>query len=149
ALRRAIDVPVLLVIGAALGLGRSVETTGLAATAAAAIEHVAVAGPVATLFVVYLVSNVLAELITNKASAVLMLPVALTVAADLGVDWTPFAVAVAVGSAASFLTPIGYQTNLMVMSAGGYRYTDFARSGLPVGLIVMGITVSVSALVWL
>ena len=149
ALRRAVDVPVLLVIGAALGLGQAVETTGLAALAATAIEGVAVAGPVATLFVVYVVSNVLAELITNKASAVLMLPVALAVAADLGVDWTPFAVAVAVGSAASFLTPIGYQTNLMVMSAGGYRYTDFTRAGLPVSLIVMAVTVGVSALVWL
>ena len=149
ALRRAVDVPVILVIGAALGIGQAVEATGLAGLAAAAIERVAVAGPVATLLVVYAVSNGLAELVTNKASAVLMLPVALSVAADLGVDWTPFAVAVAVGSAASFLTPVGYQTNLMVMSAGGYRYTDFARAGLPVSLIVMAVTVTVCALVWL
>ena len=149
ALRRAVDVPVILVIGAALGIGQAVEVTGLAGAAALAIEKVAVAGPVATLLVVYLVSNGLAELVTNKASAVLMLPVALSVAADLGVDWTPFAVAVAVGSAASFLTPIGYQTNLMVMSAGGYRYTDFFRAGLPVSIIVMIVTVTVCSLVWL
>ena len=149
ALRRAVDVPVLLVIGAALGIGAAVEATGLAALAARGIEAVAPLGPVVTLLVVYAVSNGLAELVTNKASAVLMLPVALAVAADLGVDWVPFAVAVTVGSAASFLTPIGYQTNLMVMAAGGYRYTDYTRAGLPVSLLVMAVTVAVCSLVWL
>lgn len=149
ALRQSVDLPVLLVIGAALGIGKAVETTGLAAVAATAIEAVAVAGPVVTLLVVYLLANGLAELITNKASAVLVLPVALTVAADLGVSWVPFAVAVTVGSAASFLTPIGYQTNLMVLAPGGYRYTDFARAGLPVSLIVCAVTVAVCAVVWL
>ena len=149
ALRRAVDVPVLIVIGAALGIGQAVEVTGLAALAARGIEAVAPLGAVATLLVVYLVANVLAELVTNKASAVLMLPVALAVAADLGVDWVPFAVAVTVGSAASFLTPIGYQTNLMVMSAGGYRYTDFARAGAPVSALVCAVTVTVCWLVWL
>ena len=149
ALVRAVDVPVLLVIGAALGIGQAVEATGLAAVAARGIEAVAPMGPVVTLLVVYVLSNVLAELVTNKASAVLMLPVALTVAGDLGVDWVPFAVAVTVGSAASFLTPIGYQTNLMVLSPGGYRYTDFARAGLPVSLLVCAVTVAVCVLVWL
>ncbi len=149
ALRRAVDVPVLLVIGAALGIGQAVEATGLAELAASGIESVALLGPVVTLLVVYVASNGLAELVTNKASAVLMLPVALAVATDLGVNWVPFAVAVTVGSAASFLTPIGYQTNLMVMAAGGYRYTDYTRSGLPVSLIVMAVTVTVCSLVWL
>ena len=149
ALRQAVDVPVLLVIGAALGIGRAVEATGLAALAATGIEAVAAYGPVVTLLVVYLIANGLAELITNKASAVLMLPVALAVAGDLGVSWVPFAVAVTVGSAASFLTPIGYQTNLMVLSPGGYRYTDFTKAGLPVSLIVCAVTVAVCVLVWL
>ena len=150
ALQRAIDVPVLLVIGAALGIGHAVETTGLAALAARGVEAVAVwGGPVTALAAVYVAANLLAELITNKASAALMVPVALAVAASLGVNAVPFGVAVAVGSAASFLTPIGYQTNLMVMAAGGYRYTDFTRAGLPVGLIVGAITVAVCALVWL
>lgn len=149
ALRKAIDLPVLLVIGAALGIGTAVETTGLAAVAAFGIRLVSPLGPVVSLLVVYLVANLLAELITNKASAVLMLPVALAVAVDLDVSWVPFAVAVAIGSAASFLTPIGYQTNLMVLSPGGYRYTDFTRAGLPVSLIVCAITVTVCAWVWL
>ena len=149
ALRRSVDLSVLIVIGAALGIGNAVEGTGLAGMAATGIEAVAPMGSVVTLLVVYLVSNLLAELITNKASAVLMLPVALAVAADLGADWVPFAVAVTIGSAASFLTPIGYQTNLMVMSAGGYRYTDFARAGAPVSAIVCVVTVTVCALLWL
>ncbi|MEM1116192.1 MAG: SLC13 family permease [Bacteroidota bacterium] len=149
ALRRAVDVQVLVVIGAALGIGKAVEATGLAALAATGIEAVAPFGPVVSLAVVYVVSNLLAELITNKASAVLMLPVALAVASDLGTDWVPFAVAVTIGSAASFLTPIGYQTNLMVMGPGGYRYTDYTRAGLPVSLLVGAVTVAVSAVVWL
>ena len=150
ALRRAVDVPVILVIGAALGLGEAVEATGLAGLAADAIRSVgAVGGPVGALVAVYVASNVLAELITNKASAALMVPVALAVAAGLGAEPTAFAVAVAVGSAASFLTPIGYPTNLMVMGAGGYRYTDYARSGAAVSVIVGAIAITMCVVVWL
>ena len=147
---RAMDGPVLLVIGAALGIGHAVEATGLADVAARGVESIGVwGGPVGALAAIYVASNLLAELVTNKASAALMVPVALAVAADLGADPVGFCVAVAVGSAASFLTPIGYQTNLMVMSAGGYRYTDFTRAGAPVSLIVGLITITVCTLVWL
>ncbi|OZC04551.1 SLC13 family permease [Rubricoccus marinus] len=147
---RAMDGPVLLVIGAALGIGHAVEVTGLAGVAARGVELIgAWGGPVGALIAVYVVSNLLAELVTNKASAALMVPVALAVAADLGADPVGFCIAVAVGSAASFLTPIGYQTNLMVMSAGGYKYTDFTRAGAPVSLIVAVVTITVCSLVWL
>src|SRR5690606_21714441 len=98
ALRKAVDVSVLVVIAAALGLGAAVEATGLAAAAATGVLGAAgFLGPVGMLALVYVAANGLAELITNKASAVLMLPVALAVAADLGLDWKPFAVAVTVG----------------------------------------------------
>ena len=147
---KAIDAPVILVIAAALGLGRAVESTGLAGAAAQGIVGVAGAvGPVSMLLILYVSANLLAELITNKASAVLMLPVALAVATELGADWKAFAVVVTVASAASFLTPIGYQTNLMVMGAGGYRYTDYARTGFPVSIIVLITTVTACTLVWL
>ncbi|NNF58461.1 MAG: SLC13 family permease [Rhodothermaceae bacterium] len=150
ALRGAVDVPVILVIAAALGIGSAVETTGLASVAAEGLLMASGAlGPIAMLVLVYIAANILAELITNKASAVLMLPVALAVAADLGASWKAFAVVVTIGSAASFLTPIGYQTNLMVMGVGGYRYTDYAKAGAPVSLLVMAVTVTVCALVWL
>ncbi len=150
AIGKAIDVPVIFVIAAALGLGKAVESTGLAAAAAHGIVSVAGSvGPVTMLVIVYVCANLLAELITNKASAVLMLPVALAVAAELGADWKAFAVAVTVASAASFLTPIGYQTNLMVMGPGGYTYTDYSKAGFPVSLIVLLTTVITCALVWL
>ena len=148
--RRAIDFSVLLVIAAALGVGRAVEATGLADMAAAGVTTVAAeAGPVGALLVLYLATNVLTELISNGAAAVLMFPVALSVAAGLGLDPTGLALTISIAASASFLTPIGYQTNLMVMGPGGYRYTDFTRVGLPVSLLVMAVTVTVVATVWI
>jgi di/tricarboxylate transporter len=148
--RASVDVPVLVVVAAALGIGLAVENTGLAAVAARGVLAAgAQMGPVATLALVYLCTNILTELITHKAAAVLMLPVALAVATQTGAEPKAFAVAVCIGAAASFLTPIGYQTNLMVMGPGGYRYGDYFRSGLPVSLLVMAVTVTVCALVWL
>ena len=150
ALAKAIDVKVILVIASALGLGKAVESTGLASAAAHGVVGIAgTVGPVVMLVIIYVAANLLTELITHKASAVLMLPIALAVAAELGVDWKAFAVAVTVAAAASFLTPVGYQTNLMVMGAGGYRYTDYARAGFPVSIIVMVVTVTMCSLVWL
>ncbi|MEL6444829.1 MAG: SLC13 family permease [Bacteroidota bacterium] len=148
--RNAIDWGVLVMIAAALGIGQAVEATGLANVAALAIESVAAdLGVLGTLILLYAVTNVLAELVTNKAAVALMFPVALSVAADLGVDPKAFALAITIGSAASFLTPIGYQTNLMVMSAGRYRYTDYTRAGLLLSFLIMGVTVSVIAWRWL
>jgi di/tricarboxylate transporter len=148
--RAGVDVSVLLIIAAALGIGQAVEVTGLAKVSADfLVESTAALGPVALLVSIYLATNVLTELITHKAAAVLMFPVAVAAAADLGFDPRPFAFVVAIGAAASFVTPIGYQTNLMVMSAGGYRYRDYVRNGLPVALLVMAVAVSVAVTVWL
>ncbi len=148
--RQAIDLSVLLVIAAALGIGKAVEATGLAAAAAHGITSLAAdAGPLAALALVYVTANILAELITNKASAVLMFPVALSVANELGAEPKAFALAITIAAAASFLTPIGYQTNLMVMGPGGYRYTDYAKAGLPVSLTVAAIAIGVIHFVWL
>jgi di/tricarboxylate transporter len=150
AVRRAVELPVLIVVASALAIGLAVEKTGLAALAASGVLAAGSSlGPVAMLVVVYACTNVLTELITHKAAAVLMLPVGLAVAERLGADPKAFAVAVCIGAAASFLTPIGYQTNLMVMAPGGYRYGDYVRAGFPVSLLVMAVTVTVCALVWL
>ncbi len=148
--KSSVDVSVLLIIAAALGIGQAVEVTGLARVSAAfLVGSTSGLGPVALLVSIYLATNVLTELITHKAAAVLMFPVAVAAAADLGFDPRPFAFIVAIGAAASFVTPIGYQTNLMVMSAGSYRYRDYVRAGLPVALIVMAVAVSVATYVWL
>lgn len=145
----AVDMKVLVVIAAALGIGKAVENTGLSdQLATALVGSLMPLGAVAVMIGLYVCTNVLTELITHKAAAVLMIPVALAAAAQAGVDPKAFALVVAVGAAASFVTPIGYQTNLMVMSAGGYRFRDFFRVGLPVSLLVMTIAVSMIYLVW-
>ncbi len=148
--RRGVDVPVLLMIGAAFGIGKTVEETGLAAAiAAAALSPLEALGPMAVLGGVYLVTTVMTELLTNAAAAALVLPVALEAAARLGLDPLPFALAVAVAASAGFATPFGYQTNLMVMGPGGYRFTDFVRAGVPLNLIVMAVALFMLWLVWM
>ncbi|GIV60641.1 MAG: hypothetical protein KatS3mg043_1730 [Rhodothermaceae bacterium] len=147
--RRSVDVSVLIVIAAALGLGKAVELTGLAgAMGHTLVQATAGLGPVGVLVALYVTTNILTELITHKAAAVLMLPVALAAGAEVGGDPTGLAVVIAVSAAGSFMTPIGYQTNLMVMAAGGYRYRDYLRVGLPATLLVMAITVFVVHRIW-
>ena len=90
----------------------------------------------------YFVAMVLTELISNNAVAVLLTPIAFEIAATMGVDARPFTVAVMFGASASFATPIGYQTNTYVFGAGGYRFMDFPRIGVPLNLILW-ITASV------
>ncbi len=148
--KASVDISVLLIIAAALGIGKAVEITGLAHAAAdLLVSGTIFLGPLALLVAIYAVTNVLTELITHKAAAVLMFPIAIAAAVELGYDPRPFAFIVAIGAAASFVTPIGYQTNLMVLAAGGYRYRDFLRNGLPVALLVMAVAVSVAAALWL
>lgn len=148
--RRSIDFSVLLVIAAALGIGRAVETTGLAGAMAAFVTTSAGEfGLIGALLLLYVATNVLTELISNSAAAVLMFPVALSVAGNLGTDPKAFALTITIAAAASFLTPIGYQTNLMVMGPGSYRYTDYVRVGLPVSLLVAAIATGMIYAVWL
>jgi len=148
--RDSIDVPVLIVIAAALGLGAALQDTGVAAISARfIIEMTAEGGLIFVLLGLYIVTNILTELITNNAAAALMVPIALAAAAELGVDPIAFAVIVAIGASASFMSPIGYQTNLMVMGPGGYRFIDYFKVGLPVTLLVMATTVTVVFFVWI
>ena len=147
--RRAVNLQVLVVIAAALGLGRAVAQTGLSEVLAQGLLTTAGLGTVAALVGLYVTTNVLTELITHKAAAVLMLPVALAMAVELSVEPKAFALVVAVAAAASFMTPIGYQTNLMVMAAGGYRPRDYLKVGLPVSLLVMTVATIMIFFIWL
>jgi di/tricarboxylate transporter len=88
------------------------------------------------------------EMITNNAAAVLMFPIALALSEQLGVSFLPFAVAVMFAASASFMTPLGYQTNLMVYGPGRYRFTDYIRIGAPLSLIVACVAVGLIPLVW-
>jgi di/tricarboxylate transporter len=139
--RNAVDLDVILLIAAAIGVGTAIETSGLAAVLAEwAVEPAARFGPMASLTAVVLVTVLLTELISNNAAAVLVFPIAIASAGAIGADPRPYAIAVALAASASFLTPIGYQTNALVYGPGGYRFRDYARLGFPLTLLaVIGI----------
>jgi len=137
----AVDLSVVLLIASAFGLGAAMESSGLAAALAEAVLEVAGGfGPTGALVGVLVATILLTEVITNNAAAVLVFPIALAAADGFGLDFRPFAIAIAVGASASFLTPIGYQTNTMVYGPGGYRFGDYARLGLPLTLLVVILT---------
>jgi di/tricarboxylate transporter len=146
--RRSVDWSVLIVIGAALGLGQALETSGAANTIAQNLIGFAGGNPWIVLLVVCFVTTLFTEMITNNAAAVLVFPIALSSAQSLGVNFMPFIMAIMVGASASFSTPIGYQTNLMVYGPGGYRFTDYLRIGIPLNLLIMAISVTLTPLIW-
>ena len=135
--RRAVDLDVVIMIAAAFGIGAAMQESGLAGEIATGVFGVFSGyGVTATVLGLVIVTLVLTELVTNNAAAILVFPVALSVASGLGADPRPFAIAVAIAASASFLTPIGYQTNTMVYGPGGYRFSDYARLGLPLTIVV-------------
>jgi di/tricarboxylate transporter len=148
AARSSVDWRVLVAIAASFGLGRALEKTGAAHFVAENLIALARGDPWRTLAVVYLVTMVFTELITNNAAAVLVFPIALSTAQALGVSFMPFTVAIMMAASASFSTPIGYQCNLMVYGPGGYRFTDYLRVGVPLNLLVAAVTVLLAPLVW-
>jgi di/tricarboxylate transporter len=147
--RRSIDASVLLVIAGSLGIARALEKSGAAATLAhLVVEGARDLGPLGVLAAVYVLTMVLTEVISNNAAAALVFPVALASAAEIGADPRPFAVAVAIAASLSLATPIGYQTNLMVYGPGGYRFTDFARLGVPLQLVLALLALTLIPRIW-
>ncbi len=148
--RQSVDFSVLIVIAAALGIGKAIESTGLAdAIATTIISTASPFGPVGVLVAIYFATSILTEFVTNNAAAALMLTIGLATAQDLSLPPETFAIAIAIAASASFLTPIGYQTNLMVMAAGGYRFADYTRTGIFVNLIVASIAITMIAVFWM
>jgi di/tricarboxylate transporter len=146
--RRSIDWSVLLVIGASLGIGQALDTSGAAQVVASTLINLASGHPWLVLVMVYLVTMVFTELVTNNAAAVLVFPIALAAARSLGVNFLPFAITIMIAASGGFATPIGYQTNLMVYGPGGYRFSDYLRLGVPLDLVFMIVTVFVTPLVY-
>lgn len=144
----SVEWSVLLVIAASLGLGQALALTGVATAMADMLLGPAHSNPWLALVLIYGATTLLTEIVTNNAAAALIFPVALALAKSLGVDFMPFVIAIMVGASASFATPIGYQTNLMVYGPGGYRFTDFMRVGIPINLLFWLITVIVTPLVF-
>ena len=126
----------LLVIACSFALGAAIDHSGVADLIAGYLSGWAASDPLWTLVLVYVVAVVFTELLTNNAAAILMFPIGLSAATQLGVDPMPFIMAVMIGASAGFITPIGYQTNLMVYGPGGYRFTDYIRVGLPLSIVV-------------
>jgi len=147
--RRSIDLEVILVIASAFGIGAAMESSGLAQIVADGLVGAFEAlGPRGVLLGIVLATVALTEMITNNAAALLMFPIAVATAAAGGLDPRGAAIAVAVAASASFLTPIGYQTNTMVYGPGGYRFTDYARLGLPLTLLVVAALVAIVPFAW-
>lgn len=144
-----IPIPILLVISAAFGVGEAMLQTGAAAFGAGQlINWIQPFGIIGIFIVIYIVTNLFTEMITNNAAAIIMLPISIEAAGLLDINVLPLAVIVAIAASASFITPIGYQTNLFVYHQAGYRFTDFMRLGIPVSFFVMLITVTITWIVW-
>lgn len=146
--RSSIDWQVLLVIAAALGIGNVLQITGIATSLAENFIELAGNSPYQALIAVYFITWILTELLTNNAAAVLIFPFALSVSANLDAHYMPFVMTTLFAASASFSTPIGYQTNLMVYAAGGYRFRDFLKIGLPLNLLVATIIILLVPIIW-
>ncbi|MEZ9593310.1 SLC13 family permease [Shewanella sp. 10N.261.52.F9] len=139
-LKRRFPFELVVIVGSALSLANLMLSTGLADDIAAFIlGAINGYGVFAAFVAVYLLTLLLTELITNNAAAALCFPVAYAIAMNYGVDTRPFILAVVFGASASFISPYGYQTNLMVYNAGNYRFSDFVRLGLPLSLLYSAI----------
>jgi di/tricarboxylate transporter len=145
----AVDWGVIFLLAGVIPLGLAIESSGGAAYVGGLIETVAAVLPaVAVLALFYLLTGGLANVVTPVASVVLVLPVAISTAGLVGASQFAFALGVTFGAATAFTTPIGYQTNLMVYSAGGYRFTDYVRIGLPLQLLLAVVTPLGIDLIW-
>lgn len=148
--REALDLRLLIAIASAFGLGMAVQKTGLAALAADALVPLAASwGPVALLGAIYLLTALVTEIMTNAAAAAVVFPVAAGAARAAGLPLEPFLYVLMVAASASFVTPIGYQTNLMVFGPGGYRFGDYVRFGLPLAALTLVVAVTSAAVFWL
>lgn len=134
--RRSLDFNVLLIIAASLGIGKAIETSGLAHELVNLLTTYVKDSPVLGLIAIYIVTLLLTEIITNNAAAAFIFPIALQLADGLGVSVIPYAIAIMMAASSGFATPFGYQTNLMVYGPGGYKYSDYLKIGIPMDIII-------------
>jgi len=144
---------VIIVIAAFLPMGAAIQRTGLDIIISDSISSVvnlfpADILPYLLLALIYFITMILTEIASNAATAIIMTPITLSLAASFGFDPKPFIFAVCYAASASFITPVGYQTNLMVFGPGGYRYSDYIKVGLPLGIILWIISVIIIPMIW-
>jgi di/tricarboxylate transporter len=148
--RRSLDWSVLIAIASAFGIAIAIQKSGAAEVLASRLMDVAAPfGNVGLLVALYAITAVLAGLVTTKASAALMFPIAAAAAQAQGIGLLPISYMIMIAASTAFSTPIGFQTNLMVYGPGGYKYTDFLRLGLPLQVLVGVSTVTIVSLAWL
>jgi di/tricarboxylate transporter len=144
----AIDWPVIVLLAAMFPVGSALEATGGTAMLASAIVRLTEGfGIIWVLFVILVGTMFISDVINNNATAVLMAPIATMVATRLGVSSDPFLMAVAIGASSAFLTPIGHQSNTLVMEPGGYRFSDYWRVGLPLEALI--VVIALPAILWI
>ena len=145
----SVQFDVILLIGSAFGVGKAITNSGLASFAAEHIVDFAKPlGLIALLTALYIITNIFTELITNSAAAVIMYPIAIEVAEMMNVHYLGMVIAVTIAASSSFITPIGYQTNLIVYGPGGYKFTDYIKVGVPLSIITMIISVITIYFLW-
>ncbi|HET8905320.1 MAG TPA: SLC13 family permease [Saccharospirillum sp.] len=135
-IQKSLDAPVLLTIAASFALGNALEITGAASVIAQWLVSLSGSDTLLMLIMVYFTVSVLTEIITNNAAAVVMVPIVLSITSAANVAAEPFIIGVMMAASASFATPLGYQTNLMVMGPGGYQFSDYLKMGLPMNLLI-------------
>lgn len=135
--KKFIDFDVILVIASAFGIGKAIENAGIADLIANyLINSLDTFGIIGIIAGVFFITSIYTEFITNNAAAALMFPVALAIANKMGLDPKPIMITIAIAASSSFATPLGYQTNLMVYNPGGYKFTDFIKTGLIMNIMV-------------
>jgi di/tricarboxylate transporter len=145
----SIDWPVIVLLAAMFPVGGALESTGGAAMIADSILSVTRGlSPAWVLLILLVATMFVSDVINNNATAVLMAPIAMTVASRLGVNPDPFLIAVALGASCAFLTPIGHQSNTLVMEPGGYQFGDYWRVGLPLEALIVAVAMPMILLVW-
>lgn len=146
---QAIDWKIVFLLGGVIGLGRALEASGLAGAAATLLfDHFEVFGPVVVLSGFYLLTSLLTEAMSNNATVVLLAPIAIGTAGALGVDPRPFMIAVTVAASASFMTPVGYQTNTLIYGPGRYRFSDFVKVGGPLNVLFWILATILIPVIW-
>ena len=148
-LYQSIDWPIVVLLGAMIPLGNALEQTGATALVANSVVSTARSfGPLVLLALIMIVTMTLSDIMNNAATAVIMAPIAATVASEIGSSQDAFLMAVALGASCAFLTPIGHQNNLLVMGPGGYRFGDYWRLGLPLQTLIVIIGTPLIAFIW-
>ena len=145
----SIDWPVIILLGAMIPVGDSLAATGGAERVAGwLIDPIDGLSPIVAITLLLVTAMLLSDVVNNAAAAVVMAPIAIGIAAGLDASADPFLMAIAVGASSAFLTPIGHQSNTLVMGPGGYRFSDYWRMGLPLEVVIVAVAVPLIVLVW-